>query len=52
MECLNESVPTKKTWCQNKMKSIFTEDLSDDKLNQLIEAIDEMLVNLEKNNET
>ena len=35
------------------MKSIITEDLSDDKLNQLIETIDEMLVDLEKNeNET
>jgi hypothetical protein len=32
---------------------MITEDLSDDKLNQLIETIDEMLVNLEKNeNET
>ncbi len=35
------------------MKSMITEDLSDDKLNQLIESIDEMLVDLEKNdNET
>jgi hypothetical protein len=34
------------------MKSMITEDLSDDKLNQLIETIDEMLVNLEKMNET
>lgn len=35
------------------MKSMITEDLSDDKLNQLIETIDEMLVDLKKNdNET
>jgi len=35
------------------MKSMITEDLSDDNLNQLIETIDDMLVNLEKNeNET
>lgn len=34
------------------MKSMIIEDLSDDNLNQLIEAIDEMLVNLEKKNET
>ena len=35
------------------MKSMITEDISDDKLNQLIETIDEMLVDLEKNdNET
>jgi len=35
------------------MKSIITEYLSDDKLNQLIETIDEMLVDLKKNdNET
>ena len=34
------------------MKSMIIEDLSDDKLNQLIETIDEMLVNLEKKNET
>jgi hypothetical protein len=32
---------------------MITEDLSDDKLNQLIETIDDMLVDLEKNdNET
>jgi len=32
---------------------MITEDISDDKLNQLIEKIDEMLVDLEKNdNET
>lgn len=35
------------------MKSRIIEDLSDDNLNQLIEKIDDMLVNLEKNeNET
>jgi hypothetical protein len=35
------------------MKSIITEYLIDDKLNQLIETIDEMLVDLKKNdNET
>jgi len=35
------------------MKSIITEDLTGDKLNRLIETIDEMFADLEKNeNET
>ena len=43
----------KRIRCQNRLMSMIKEDLSDDKLNQLIETIDEMLVDLEKNeNET